>query len=543
MSTERVIVAGAGPAGLAVAIELGRRGVDCVVVEAASKGGYKLPRTNLVNTRSMEHFRRWGIADQLRSVNPISASCARDVVFCTALTGFELHTFERPFVGTVADERASERAEWIPQRAVEATLVKYAESLPSVQFRWGWRVKSFSQSEHQVEVEVVSSDDPNLTDTLQGSYLAGCDGSRSPVRHGMGIRLEGTPNLLEALVYDLKVPTLEDELSVGFATGYWVINGAFDGNYSGLFCPQGDGRMQFVLMPKPAGCDPDSHEDVAEILFAAVGKRIPVEFIRGRGWNLHSIIAPVFQDRRVFIAGDAAHLIPNLGGFGMNISLLDGIDLGWKLAATICGWGGENLLASYTPERRGADLWVKQIQDYNASILSPDMYRPGMEDDTPEAAKLRAEVKDLIIETKTQEFSSLGCQLGYRYESSPIIVPDGTTSPPQDPIEYCQTAYPGSLAPHRWLAETESLFDRFGPEFTLLRTNPAADTTALERAAHDRRLPLTTLTVPELDLRGLYAADLVMIRPDQHVAWRGDQVADPYTVIDHIRGAATGMPA
>lgn len=536
MHSHDVIIAGAGPAGLSVAIELGRRQIDCLVVESSERGAYKGPRTNLINTRSMEHLRRWGIVDVLRRNNPIDPRCTRDVVFCTTVNGHVLHNFASPFVSERRDDRYSEGAEWIPQRSIEATLRDYAESLPSVTFAWGQEVTSFTQDADQVQVTIASSAEPTRTETLEARYLTGCDGSRSATRQGLGVRLEGTPNMLNALVYDVRIPTLPEVSKVGFASIFWCVGGAFGGDHSTFLCPQdSDGGTQLVVMPWPATCDRDDPDDVKKVLFAAIGEELPVELIAGGGWTLHSIMAPTFQDGRVFIAGDAAHLIPNLGGFGMNISLLDGVDLGWKIAATMTGWGGENLLSSYTAERRTADLWVKEIQDYNAAILSPEIYRPGMEEDTAEGAAIRSEIQEVIVETKTQEFSSLGCQLGYRYENSPIVVADGP--PPKDPITYIESGVPGSLCPHRWLPDGSSLYDHFGPEFTLLSTRPGTETRALEHAAQQRRVPLTVTEVDHAELATLIGAQLALIRPDQHVAWRGNVAADPLGVIDTVRGA------
>ncbi len=532
-----VVVVGAGPAGLTTAIELGRRGIDTIVADAGERGAYKSPRTMLINDRSMEHLRRWGIADRLREDNPIDPELVPDIIFATTLTGHPLHRFVRPFVGTGRDNRIAERAEWTPQLRIEGTLREHAETFPSVSFLWEHAFTGLTQDADGVVATFTCPD--GLAKKVRAGHLVGADGSHSLVRKNVGVRMEGRSHLLRAAKYHVVAP-LKARAQVGNASFYWFVNGAFDAGTSVLLnaLDAADG-WGLSCYPVPAGMNGDDHDAMARILFSAVGEEVPVRFISGRAWNMHALVAPTFRVGRVFLAGDAAHLMPNLGGFGMNSSLLDAVDLGWKLAASLQGWGGERLLDSYDLERRPAVQWVLAQQVANASILSGDLYRPGLETSGPAGDMLREEVGREVERTKRAEFSSLGVQKGYRYDDSPVLVLDGTPPAPQDPVEYVQSGRPGCVAPHRWLGTAESLYDRFGPEWTLLRLGPdAPDPGQLVQAARHARLPLAILEFPLPAMAEEYGARLALIRPDQHVAWRGDEPPEaPERIVNAVRGA------
>lgn len=514
-----VLIAGAGPGGLALAIELGRRGIRCSVVERLSRGAYKTPRTMLINSRSMEHLRRWGIAGKLRAANPIDPDLVADVVFATRLTGKELHRFHRPFVGEGRDERLSEGAEWIPQRTIEAVLESHAGDYESVDLRFGTEVTGFTPEADGVTVHMV--DESGRDHSVRSGYLIGCDGSHSTVRRLLGVRLEGRPEIMRALKYEFVAPELKSIATVSPASFYWFVNGSYDGRVSVLFNALDDrGGWAFGCYPIPPGVDPDNADQAKEILYGAIGQRPQVEIVAGGGWTMHAIVAPRFDFGRVLLAGDAAHLMPNLGGFGMNSALLDSVDLGWKLAAVIAGWGGEHLLASYTFERKSVCQWVMTIQEDNVRILSPELYRPLLEEDSFEGEAAREEAAAAIVAAKTQEFYSLGLQKGYRYTDSPIVAAE-PTAPILDHITYRPTATPGSVAPHSWNGDT-SLYDLFGDEFTLLILDEREPSMFIVEAAQAEGVPLRVVAPRWPGLLELYGARMALVRPDQHVAWRGD---------------------
>jgi hypothetical protein len=240
----------------------------------------------------------------------------------------------------------------------------------------------------------------------------------------------------------------------------------------------------------------------------------------------------------VFLAGDACHLHPPFGGFGMNMGIGDAVDLGWKMAATLQGWGGESLLASYQMERRQIHERTIAEARANYSSVSNQLVQPGLEDPGPLGDATRREVGDIILATKVREFRTLNVVLGYRYDDSTIIVSDGTTPPEQSGGLYIPTACPGSLAPHLWLADGSSLYDHFGTCYTLLVTDgDRRQADALVEAANARKIPLSVIQPDDPRLSWRYQASFALIRPDQHVAWRGELAgANPGAILDHVTG-------
>ena len=479
-----------------------------------------------------------GIAGKLRSDNPIDHELVPDVLFATTLTGWPLHRFVRPFVGAEIDERLAEGAEWTPQTRIEATLREHAESFASTSFLWEHTVTTIRDSDHEVAAMLMTAGGEPVE--IRARYLVGCDGSHSIVREHAGVRLEGQANLLRAFKFHITAP-LKAVTTVGLASFYWFVNTSFDAGASVLLnALDSEDGWGFSCYPVPEDVSAEDHEKVAEVLFAAVGRRVPVGFVSGTAWNMHALVAPRFRVGRIFLAGDAAHLMPNLGGFGMNSSLLDAVDLGWKLSAVLSGWGGSRLLDSYDAERRASIRWVVDQQVENASVLSKDLYRPGIESSSPQGDAIRLSVGADIARTKRAEFESLGMQKGYRYDDSPIILRDADEArapePAPDPTVYTPSARPGSVAPHRWLAKNHSIYDRFGPEYTLLRLG-GHDPDPIIRAFAERRIPLTVIDATSDGLAPAYGADLALIRPDQHVAWRGRRSpADPVAVAEAVRG-------
>ena len=257
-------------------------------------------------------------------------------------------------------------------------------------------------------------------------------------------------------------------------------------------------------------------------------------------WAAHRLIADRYRERRMILAGDACHLHPPFGGYGMNLGIADGVDLGWKLAAVLRGWGGDGLLDAYEAERRPVHLRTIAEAVENYRVLSADLMKDNLEDATPEGEAARQAIGSEIVAAKTREFSTLGVVLGSRYEGSPLVAGDGSAPPPEHYADYQPSAHPGCLAPHAWLDEHTSLYDRFGPDCTLLVLADGAEPAirAISAAADAAGMPLTLLDVRTAGLEGLYGAALALIRPDHHVAWRGQAVADAAGLVDRIRGAA-----
>ncbi len=321
---------------------------------------------------------------------------------------------------------------------------------------------------------------------------------------------------------------------------YWVVSPDAPGVLAPL---DGDDVWAFGIL-LPAGVTEISDDEVVRRVRAAVGRPVAVEILERDIWAAHRLMADRYRDRRVFLAGDACHLHPPFGGYGMNLGVADAVDLGWKLSAVLGGWGGEALLASYEHERRAVHRRTIAEAVENYRTLSDHLLRDSLDEDTPAGERARAEIKQDIIAAKTREFKTLGVVLGARYEDSPIVVPDGSTPPAEQRAEFTPSAHPGCLAPHAWLADGSSLYDHFGLGFSLLLLADAGAALAddITRAARRRGMPLKRLDLRHADLARLYEAPLALIRPDQFVAWRGTR-ADADALIDTVRGVVAPAPA
>jgi hypothetical protein len=306
-----------------------------------------------------------------------------------------------------------------------------------------------------------------------------------------------------------------------------------------MLIPQGDDHYEFGFAPKDI--DAASWDSARQALYRNVGFEFDVNPVSGGAVKIHSLLAPEFRHRRIYLAGDAAHLISPMGGFGMNLGVGDAADVGWKLAAVLQGWGGPALLDSYAQERRPVISWIQDACLVNTEH-SPDSFtQDNISASTPEGAALRQAIGKEIKAVKFAEFQSFGAQLGSHYHGSPIVISDGTTPPTLTQGSYEPSATPGCRAPHVWLDDVTSLYDRFGVGFTLLVTgDQPIDTSSFETAAKDRGMPLDVLALTVPSIRESYGAELVLIRPDQHIAWRGDSTpADVGAVLDTVRGAGT----
>ena len=534
MAATDVLVAGAGPVGLALAIELGRNGVRCLVVERNDRVGYS-PRAKTTNVRTREHLRRWGIADALRRASPIPPDYPPNVVFATRMNGPELARFENAFNGQrVRNEFYSEEAQWVPQYTLEEVLRQHATTLPGVSIQFGHELASFDQDDDGVTA-TVRDVKTGKTEAVRCAYLIGADGARSFVRDAIGARMQGDSRVFKNYSIIFRAPDLPKRQVHGDAIMYWLVNA----DVPALLGPMDQHGLWFFMATKlPDDVDPASVDPV-ELIRRGTGMHdLAIEVVRTDPWSAYSLIADRYADRRVFLAGDACHLHPPFGGFGMNMGIGDAVDLGWKLSAVLQGWGGLSLLDSYETERRPVHQRVIQEAETNYATVGNQLLRPLIEAPGPEGDATRRDVGNDILRTKWREFKTLGVVLGYRYVDSPTVVPDGTAPPPEHPSNYVPSAVPGCLAPHLWLTDGSSLYDHFGQGYTMLVTD-GHDTPVdvLTRAAAARAMPLTVVAPGDERLRQAYAARFALIRPDQHVAWRGDALpADPTALLDRVTG-------
>ena len=517
-SRPQVVIVGAGPVGLALAIELGQRRVPCLVVERNARVGHA-PRAKTTHTRTREHFRRWGIAKNLRAESPLGVSYPSNVVFVTRLAGHELTRFENAF--HCAPGRSplyAEHAQWIPQYTVEEVMRAHAVSLPGVQIRFDCEMLGFEQDAERVRVRLRDAGEGEVT--VDADYLVGADGARSPVRDAIGAKMQGAYGLSRNYNIVFRAPGLAEAHPHGPAIMYWQLNpqmpslvGPMERNDTWFFMPT----------QVPEGLR-RGDIDGAKLIAEATGIDLPYEVLSTDEWVASRLLADRYRDRRVFLAGDACHLHPPFGGYGMNMGISDGVDLGWKLAAVLKGWGGPALLESYEAERRPVHEWVLEEAVANHATLGNQLVVEGLEAEGAEGDRLRREVGARIESAKLREFVTLGVVLGLRYDDSPVVVPDGSPAPGHDFVNYVPSSRPGGRAPHAWLHDGSSLFDHFGPGFTLIASQ-GAEREVLDSATSQAAalgVPLKTIAPREAAIATLYPSAYTLVRPDQHVAWRGD---------------------
>ena len=526
-----VLVAGGGPSGLAAAIELGRRGVEVLVVEPRTVLDPLRPRAKTTSVRTMEHLRRWGLADRLRATAPLPVAHAQDVVFCTGLFGHEITRFPEAFgLWTQPRQIAAEAGQQAPQPDVEVLLRAAAAELPSVTLLVGSRVTAVVDGADGVRATVEGPD--GATTDVVADWLLGCDGSSGISRRAIGARYEGSSGALPNLSVTFRSRALEERPLCALGVHYWVIGTERGGLMGRLDL---DGTWWAIVQ----GVDTVAEDaDPGALVRAMVGDDIDVEVLATDPWQARMLLIDRYRGQRVFLVGDAAHLNPPWGGHGFNTCVGDAVNIGWKLAAVLRGWAPEGLLDSYEPERRPVARRTIEAAGSQEAFLAPAFTGRDLDDDGPTGVELRAALAE-ALQVKDPEFHSLGLVLGYDYPDSPVVVPDGRPVPEPALATFTPSAHPGARLPHAWLAGGDSLFDRLGDGFTLLRLDPAGDPGTLPAAAAARGVPLAVVDLTgEPGLRDLLDADLVLVRPDQHVAWRGDSVADADTLLARVLGAA-----
>jgi 2-polyprenyl-6-methoxyphenol hydroxylase-like FAD-dependent oxidoreductase len=539
-----VLIVGGGTVGLYLAAELGFQGLECLLVTEAETTSVH-PKGSTINARSMEHLRRLGAAHAVRAIG-IPAEHNTDITFITRFTGYELGRIEMPS----CDEKIGNPGPWghtlltpepihrANQMYLEPVLKAHAESFDSTTLRFGWRMTEFVPHADCVEagIEHVATGERQR---IVAEYLVGCDGANGMIRRQLGFTYGGRTSS-GGKFYDgrmlslyIRAPRIYDVMRFPVSWHYLTMN-----RDTRMDCISLDCKGEFVILAQIPADLPLERIDAQALFHRAVGCDIGAEVVSVQEWWAGlALVTDHYQQGHVYLAGDAVHLFTPTGGFGFNTGIDDAANLGWKLAAVCRGWGGAGLLASYETERRpiGARNTTEsgQLAEQAAALEVP----PHIEDDTPSGAAERAAFRHELAKFR-EEFASLGIQLGARYDGSPIIVGDGTDPPRDDPKVYTPSSVPGGRAPHYWIAERESLFDRFGAGFTLLRLGRAAPgAERFEHAAEERGIPLSTVELAERGAHALYECRLALVRPDQHIAWRGDQVPDdPGHILDIVSG-------
>jgi 2-polyprenyl-6-methoxyphenol hydroxylase-like FAD-dependent oxidoreductase len=540
-----VLIVGAGPVGLTLAIDLAWRGIRVEVAETRRRAEPPEPKCNHVAARTMEIFRRLGVAGKVRD-DGLPADYPHDISYRTTFTGEELTRIRIPcrrdrFTDTTAADGnwpTPEPPHRINQIFLEPILFAHAESRPNIEIL------------NRTAVEAVENAGDGAMATLrdletgsvrqrQFRFVIGCDGARSIVRKAIGAKLNGDTVIQRVQSTYFRAPDLIDRQKHIPAWGTGAINPRRAGMVYAI-----DGRERWLLHNylRPDEPDFDSVDrDWAIRTILGVGADFSYEIISKEDWYGRRLLADKFRDRCVFLAGDAAHIWVPYAGYGMNAGIADAANLSWLLAAHLNGWAPPSILDAYEAERLPI---TEQVSRFAMSHAEAEIRRRGaipetIEDAGSDGARARAEVGAMTYAINVQQYACAGLNFGTYYDRSPIIAYDGAEFPPYTMADYQSSTVPGCRTPHVWLPGETSLYDALGPEFTLVRLDQAIDAAPLVAAADRRGVPLKLLDIDAADAGELEGPALVLTRPDQHIAWRGDALpADSLALIDRVRGAA-----
>jgi len=549
-----VLIVGAGPCGLTLAIELGRRGIATWVVDTKTGTAFN-PQANATQARTMELFRRLGFAHEIRQLG-LPPTHPTDIAYFTRVFQHELARLRLPTASQAAQVARVSQGSWqtpelphrVSQKYVEATLLRHAQALPNVRILF----------EH--ELLALEAHDTHVVATLQdhtqaqgGRYthhipfLVGADGAHSRVRKTLGIAWEGETGVKrefmggKTLAVYLRCPTFYQQLPHDPAWMYVSFN-----PQRRAFWVTVNGQDEFAMHAAL-----HDHEDAsnwgpahaAQLVTEVLGVALDVEVLSMRTWIAgHALTAQRMQHGRVLLAGDAAHLFTPTGGLGYNTAVEDAVNLGWKLASTLKGHAGPELLASYEQERLPVAQRNTGFARGFAQNIGTFAADPCIEADSPQGQHARSLAGTHLQQHVEREFNIPGVTFGSRYNNSPVICPDGTQAPPDLPNAYEPTACPGGRPPHFWLADGQSLYDRFGFNWTLLHT-PGHKEQAGHMAAVGESLGIEIVAVAldEPAFETLYQAPMALIRPDHMVAWRGGSAQQAAQVWQRCLGLTAGV--
>jgi 2-polyprenyl-6-methoxyphenol hydroxylase-like FAD-dependent oxidoreductase len=534
MQQTQVLIAGGGPVGLMLATVLGSYGIKTILVER-NLTTTRHPKMDITNGRSMELFRKFGLVDALRKAAVPEAN-PFDVSWVTTMSGHELHRFRYPspiearrnILERNDGTQSREPAMRVSQVEIEPVLKRAAEACADVDVRFGIAFEDFREDADGV-VATLRNSTTGETEQVRCAYLAGCDGGSSRVREILQIALDGTPRTALRFMVHFR-STARDVLQ------RWGIAWHYQAPL-GTLIAQNDDDIWTLHARLEEGTAVD-RIDPAALLTRFCGTSIDHEILVANAWTPHLLLAQSYGRARVFLAGDAAHQYIPTGGYGMNTGIGDAVDLGWKLAATLRGFGGPRLLGSYEIER-----WPIGLRNREASaghtkvrIAIAECYRNARVLDEPLDEARRAELSAAIAALGNAENESWGIEFGYVYDRSPVVAHETGATPPTDPVRYQPTTMPGARLPSTFLQDGSALFDRLGPWFTLVNFG-AMDASPLVAAAEQAGVPLQVLSLREGALEGVYGRDALLVRPDQHIAWRGSET----TIVDGAKALSRAL--
>ncbi len=531
-----VLIVGGGPVGLTLAIDLGARGVRCLLIERKDEPAF-LPKMERCNARSLEIFRRMGFVDRVRAAG-YPQDYPMDVFHVTRLVDPPMLRVPYPSVTELKAEAARrndgvpalEPYQLISQYTLEPLLKSIAEDNPLVDVRFGHELVGFDQDAGGVTARIRTTAGTDLT--VRSTYLIGCDGGTSTVRKQLGVTLDGRGNFRTLHQALFQCDNFYDAVPIGHGRHYWVS----DENLSSIVCQ--DSCRHFSLHAE--GADEDR---MPAIFGRTLGTPVDFKMLACTRWSYNLLIADRYIEQRVFLAGDAVHLVVPTAGLGLNTGIGDAVDLSWKLAAVLHGWGGPELLRSYEDERR--QIGVRNVRVSGAATADrvnwrEETYRPWIAEDSERGREARANLAEQLKKEAGTTTIITGIERGYRYTNSALLWPEAGDGPDPDAYVYAPTSWPGARLPHVWLKNGDALLDRLGPWYTVLRFGERVETAGIEAALRDARIPYVTVALdadePGCEVYGGFGAFL--IRPDAHVAWRATRTpSDPARVV----AVATGF--
>jgi 2-polyprenyl-6-methoxyphenol hydroxylase-like FAD-dependent oxidoreductase len=523
METTQVLIAGGGPVGLTLARVLATFGIRSILVER-NETTTTHPKMDITNGRSMELFRRAGVIDALRAA-AVPESHPFDVSWITTLTGHELHRFRYP---SVTEERerirvnnngaqAREPGMRVSQVEIEPVLKAAADASPEADVRFGVEFVSLQQDESGVTASVRNARE-GTTATIRCAYLVGCDGGSSRVRSCLEIELSGQSRIMPRFMTHFRSNDQALLQRWGVAWHYQSVRGTL--------IAQNDRDIWTLHSRFPEGKTPETINP-SEIIQNFAGRSFEHQVLVANHWSPHLLVADAYQRGRVLLAGDAAHQYIPTGAYGMNTGIGDAFDVGWKLAAVLSGFGGRGLIDSYEVERRPVGLRNRSAsaRHNNVRVEIGKLYCPELDAPDGVGQQTRERVSSRIAELGNRENECRGIEFGYSYEHSAVVRAEPGVHAGTDFVTYEPTTLPGCRLPSTFLRDGSALFDRLGPWFTLI-TFGKCDPSTLIAAARDNRMPLTLVRLDEPELQPIYEAKMLMVRPDEHVCWRGNSCED-----------------
>ena len=540
-----VLIGGGGPVGLTLAMDLAWRGIEVLVVERRERGEAPSAKCNHVSARTMEIFRRLGVAGKVRNAG-LPADYPNDVSYRTAFTGMELTRIPIPCRrdryaaedGPDTDWPTPEPPHRINQIYLEPILFDHAAQMSRLRILNRTSAEDFEQDADRV---VVTARDLESGETMRIScrFLIGCDGGKSKIRKSIGAEFEGDPVVQRVQSTFIRAPELIDLQRERPAWATFTLNPRRSGNVYAI-----DGREKWIIHNylREEEADFESVDrDWAIRTILGVDDDFEYEILANEDWFGRRFVADKFRDRRAFICGDAAHIWVPYAGYGMNAGIADAMNLSWIMAAHLNGWAPAPILDAHERERHPITQQVSHfVMDHAHAMASQRRIVPdNIEAQGPEGDAARAELGASAYDLNVQQYCCAGLNFGYYYDDSPIIAHDGEAAPGYTMSEFTPSTVPGCRTPHLWLGNGRSLYDALGPEYTLLRLDPAIDAGPLRQTAAAQGVPLSVLDLGSQEASALYDRKLVLSRPDQHIAWRGDTLpVDLDGLVELIRGAS-----